>query len=98
MTISEWLELIKEWDWLLGIIIGALLTGVGSLLGGWITTKRVKGAIQDELRANRYQIEQKRDIVRQAREALNRGNVLPTFSLPISTTVFDSHFPAVVTL
>jgi hypothetical protein len=92
----EWLDLIKDWEWLLGIIVGSLLSGGISLIAGKINRERIKTAIRDELRANKYQIAQKRDILRQMRESLEDGNIFPGLSAPISTTVFDSHFSSVV--
>ena len=89
--------LTNESFWaLVGVFLGFILGEVSRVIRERRELQDLKSGLWDELEANRWQIAQKRDIVRQMIDALASGHLLPGSSVPPITGIFDNHFGSVV--
>ena len=77
---------------LAGVVIGFVLgQGARYIRFRW-RIHRLKGVIDTELKSLLYQIDQKKDIIRQAIGRLKQKKFLPTQSIPAMTTAYREFF------
>ena len=78
---------------LIGVFVGFTLAVGFQEMKGWLQRMAMKQSLLGELRSNLYMLPQKRDIIRQIRENLLSGRLLPGDSVCFSTVIYETHFP-----
>ena len=81
---------------LFGVIVGFVLNEMSKFFKDKSLSKKLKEALEDEMNANFYQLDQKIDIANQMKNALNQNSFLPGISVPFASSVFDHHFPSIL--
>lgn len=93
-----WSDLLerKEFWALFGTVLGFTLNEASRIFREWREKRRLRLGIYDELEANLYQIEHKKDTARSMIKALERKEILPGMSVPCANMMYTSHFNTVI--
>ena len=77
---------------IIGVVVGFGLGEVSRLMRGVLRIKKLKALIEDELKAIKYQIPQKRDIIRKVIEAISNKELLGGSSVRFLDAGYRSYF------
>jgi hypothetical protein len=90
----EWIDRLVEkkeaWT-LLGVVIGFLLAEVSRWIRDFMRRRRVELALRDELDTNLHLVDQKKDIIRQMIQALDKQTILRGESVHSASIVYTTH-------
>jgi hypothetical protein len=81
---------------LAGTILGFVLNQFSTSFRQWKERRRLKKALFDELETNLFQIDHKKDTLRNMIASLQKETILPGISVPCASAIYTAHFPAVV--
>jgi len=93
-TVKAWLsEILRQQPFwaLLGVVLGFLLGEGSRLIREWWRLKRLRVALEQELRSIQTQIPQKIDVINQMRESASQRRILPGLSVAIADTIYRNH-------
>lgn len=88
----------KEVWTLIGVVVGISLTEIIRNVRQVCDNRKLKQALFDELDSNYFQLEHKKDTVKNIIGALDKKELLPATSVPFATAIFDSHLSSVIRL
>jgi len=89
---SQVSQILKDNDGLIGVVVGFSLSEILRTIRETLRVRKLKGLIEDELRALKYQIPQKKDLILKMIEALKKHELLPGNSVKFLDTGYRQHF------
>ena len=81
-----------EWIGIIGMVVGFGLGEVSRWIHGLLRTRKLKALIEDELEAIKYQIRDKRDIIKQILNALANSQILGGSSVKFLDAGYRTYF------
>ena len=81
---------------LVGVTAGFILKELSDLIKEKSRSRKYRAALEDEMKTNLHQLEQKKDIAVQMRDALSKGRFLSGLSVPFASSVYDHYFPSIL--
>ena len=92
----EEIEIPKWAIALVGVTAGFILKELSDLIKEKLRSRKYRSALEDEIKTNLHQLEQKKDIAVQMKEALSKGRFLSGLSVPFASSVYDHYFPSIL--
>lgn len=83
------------WVLIIGIVIGYLLNISTEYIKGKLSSCKKRKAIESELRTNLGLLPQKVDILKQEKESLEKGAILPSQSAHYQTYIYNAYIGAI---
>ena len=81
-----------EWIGIIGVVVGFGLGEVSRFIRGLLRIKKLKALIEDELKAIKYQIPQKRDIIKKMLDAIANRELLGGSSVRFLDAGYRTYF------
>jgi hypothetical protein len=88
----------KEIWTIIGIILGFSLTEITRSIRKALENRRLRGALYDELDSIYFQLEQKKDLINNVINALDKMEIFPATSVAPATAIFDTQLAFIIKL